>query len=639
MSQSVKAATFHREPWAPLPGIFPKLRAIGIQTCLRFHVLLCLVLLACEPAKAPHLVTASGVASTRVVEGEAIELRGHGFPEGRPATLVFRGELLRAGRPVERRFELTVPAQAISSHVVAAKVTRELERAFCGTETPKHTTFRGALEATFTPRDHTSPPVTGGLPHVVLDFVPSHVERATLERERADGERFARFAGLLLDESTSVPLVTGVMPDSAGERAGVLSGDQLLELGGVSLLSAGDLVPPPRARHVELRVRRARMAEPVPLVLDVSGFAPIGPSALGPALGMLSAALLLVLFLRSPLGSVLSYLERCAAELLRAERERQELRGSRARPKSAQTRRKLSVSLPAGFLTYSALIPASALVIELGLRRPLVALELDVVVAFAASWMALFVASLLFVVPRRRGALSRVVQALLVFGQSVPFGLALAGVWLDWGSLSVYDAMLAQGALPWQWYALSTPVGVFGALVCVASLVPENEPWAPNYPAADARQRRASVLGGVGFLHLFVCCGITALVFFGGTKLPGVPANLSTSLFADAAGALLLLSKTLALFCFVLGVRALLSRVDVEEVKGISLKMLAPFSLALLGLALGLRVTGLGAMPREVSASVGVSLFAGALVLSAFAFRRVRAALAARPDEGVNPWI
>ena len=606
---------------------------------MRSPILLCLALLACEPAKAPHLVTASSVASTRVVEGEAIELRGQGFPEGRPATLVFRGELFRAGQPVDRRFELSVPAQAISSHAVATKVTRELERAFCGAETPQHTTFRGALEATFTPRDHTSPPVTGGLPHVVLDFIPSHVERATLEREHADGERFARFAGLLLDESASVPLVSGVMPDSASERAGVLAGDQLLELGGVSLLSTGDLMPPPRARHVELRVRRARMAEPVPLVLDVSGFAPIAPSALGPALGMLSAALLLVLFLRSPLGRVLSYLERCAAEMLRAHGERQKLDGSLARPKPALTRRKLSASLPAGFLTYCALIPASALVIELGLRRPLVALELDVAVAFAASWIALFVASLLFVVPRRRGALPRVVQALLVFGQGVPFALALAGVWLDWGSLSVYDAMLAQGALPWQWYALSTPVGVFGALVCIASLVPENEPWAPNYPAADARKRRASVLGAVGFLHLFVGCGITALIFFGGTKLPGVPANLSTSLFADAAGALFLFSKTLALFCLVLGVRAVIARVDVEETKGFSLKVLAPFALALFALALGLRVTGLGSMPREVSASVGLSVFAGALLLAALAFRRVRAALAARPDEGVNPWI
>lgn len=532
-----------------------------------------------------------------------------------------------------------MPAQAISSHAVATKVTRDLERAFCGADAPEHTTFRGSLEATFTPRDPTAPPVTGGLPHVVLDFVPARVERAALERKRADGERFARFAGLLLDESAGELLVEGVMPDSAGERAGVLAGDQLLELGGVSLLSAGDLMPPPRARHVELRVRRARRAEPVPLVLDVSGFAPIAPSALGPALGMLAAALLLVLFLRSPAGRALSYLERCAAEILRARGERRKHEGSRSRPKAALTHSRLSASLPASLLTYGALMPASALVIQLGLRRPLVALELDLVVAFAASLMALFVASLLFVAPRRRGVLSRLLQALLVLGQGVPFGLALAGVWLDWGSLSVYDAVLAQGALPWEWYASSTLIGLFGALVCVASLVPENEPWAPNYPAADARRRRPSVLGAVGFFHLFLACGITVLLFFGGTKLPGVPANLASSLFADATGALLLFSKTVALFCFVLGVRALLSRVDVEEAKGISLKLLAPFALALLGLALGLRATGLLSLPREVSESVGAVMFAGASALAVLVLRRVRTALATRPEEGVNPWI
>jgi hypothetical protein len=608
---------------------------------LRSTILLSLALLACEPAKAPHLVSATGVASTRVVEGEAIELRGLGFPEGRPATLVFRGELFRAGQPVERRFELTVPAQAISSHAVAAKVTRDVERAFCGDEVPKHTTFRGALEATFTSRDRSAPPVTGGLPHVVLDFIPSHVERATLEREHADGERFARFAGLLLDEGASEPLVQGVMPDSAAERAGVVAGDQLLELSGVSLLSLGDFVPAPRARHVELRVRRARMAEPVSLALDASGFAPIAPSALGPALGMLSAALLLVLLLRSPLGRALSYLERCVAEILRARDERRKRRGSLGAGKTfAAARGKLSASLPAGLFTYGALIPASALVIELGLRRPLVALELDVVVAFAASLMALFVASLLFAKARRRGVLSRVVQALLVLAQGVPFGLALAGVWLDWGSLSVYDATLAQGALPWEWYALSTPVGLFGALVCLASLVPESEPWAPDYPAHEGRRPRArSVVAAVGFLHLFVASGIVALVFFGGTKLPGVPPNLAMSTLTDAAGALVLFAKTVALFCSVLAARAVLSRVDVEETKGFSFKVLAPFALALFGLSLGLRFSGLSALPREVGQSLGLSVFAGALVLVALSLRRARAALLARPDEGVNPWI
>ena len=586
-------------------------------------------------------MTATGVASPRVVEGEAIELRGQGFPEGRPATLVFRGELFRAGQPVERRFELTIPAQAISSHAVAARVTRDVERAFCGVDAPKHTTFRGALEATFTPRDRSAPPVTGGVPHVVLDFIPSHVERATLEREHADGERFARFAGLLLDQSASEPLVQGVMPDSAAERAGVLAGDQLLELSGVSLLSLGDLVPSPRARHVELRVRRPRMAEPVSLVLDASGFAPLAPSALGPALGMLSAVLLLLVLLRSPLGRVLSYLTRCAAEILRARDERRKREGSLGRARAfAAARGKLSASLPAGLLTYGALIPASALVIELGLRRPLVALELDVVVAFATSLSALFVASLLFAKARRRGMLARFVQALLVFGHGLPFGLSLAGVWLDWGSLSVYDATLVQGALPWQWYAASTPVGFLGALVCVASLVPESEPWAPDYPAHEGRRPRVkSVVGAVGFLHLFVASGIVALLFFGGTKLPGVPPNLAASTFTAAAGALVLFAKTVAVFCCVLGVRAVLSRVDVEEAKGLWLKVLLPFALSCFGLALGIRFSGIGAVPREVSESLGVATFAGALVLFALSLRRAKVALSARPDEGVNPWI
>jgi NADH-quinone oxidoreductase subunit H len=596
--------------------------------------------LACEPGRAPHLVTASGTGSTRLVEGESIELRGTGFPEGRPATLVFRGELFRAGQPVERRFELTVPARALSSRAVAAPVTRELERAFCGIDGSRHTTFRGALEARFTPRDSATPPVTGGLPYVVLDFIPTHTERETVLREKGDGERFARFAGLLLDEARTEPLVTGVMPDSAAERAGVLAGDELLALSGVTLLSVGDFSPPPRARYVELKVRRPRVAEPVSLVLDASGFAPIAPSALGATLGMMFAALVLIALMRSPLGRALSYLERCAVELFRARAE-PKLVPSLRRPEHVGLRARLSRGLPASLATYWALIPASALVMKLGLGRPLVALELDIPMVFAASLIALFVASLLFSAPRRRGFLPRVLQSLLVLGQGVPFALALAGVWFDWGALSAHDATLSQGAWPWEWYAFSTPVGFFAALVCLASLVPESEPVAPEYPAPSTRapRRVGTLVGFVGFSHLFVASGIIALVFLGGTRLPSVAPDLSHSFSADALGALFSLVKTVSVFCFVLALRALLSRVDVEEVKGFSLKVLSPLSFALLACVLGLRAAGIGALPKEVTTSLGLCSFTALLCLFALFLRRTKTALEARGDEGVNPWI
>jgi NADH:ubiquinone oxidoreductase subunit H len=624
-----------------MPGIFPKLQGIDIQTCLRSPILLCLALLACEPAKAPHLVAASGTGSTRLVEGETIELRGTGFPEGRPAALVFRGELFRAGQPVERRFELTVPARALSSRAVGAPVTRELERAFCGVDFPRHTTFRGALEARFTPLDSSTPPVTGGLPYVVLDFIPTHTERETVVGEKADGERFARFAGLLLDEARTEVLVTGVMPDSAAERAGVLAGDELLALSGVTLLSVGDFSPPPRARYVELKVRRPRAAEPLSLVLDASGFAPIGPSALGATLGMMFAAIVLIGLMRSPLGRALSYLERCAVELFRSRAERPKLVPSLRRPERKGLRARLARGLPASLATYWALIPASALVMKLGLGRPLVALELDIPMVFAASLIALFVASLLFSAPRRRGFLPRVFQSLLVLGQGVPFALALAGVWFDWGALSTHDATLSQGAWPWEWYAFSTPVGFFAALVCLASLVPESEPVAPEYPAPRARdaRRAGTLVGFVGFGHLFVASGIVALVFLGGTRLPSVAPDLSHSFSSDAFGAAFSLVKTVVVFCFVLALRALLSRVDVEEVKGFSFKVLAPLAFALLACVLGLRAAGIGALPKEVTTSLGLSSFTALLLLFALFLRRAKTALDVRGDEGVNPWI
>src|SRR5271154_4199704 len=66
-------------------------------------VALCaLALVACVRDGSPQLIQVLEVAPSEAEVGERIEILGVGFPQGKPAHLVFRGTLFRPGeRPIE----------------------------------------------------------------------------------------------------------------------------------------------------------------------------------------------------------------------------------------------------------------------------------------------------------------------------------------------------------------------------------------------------------------------------------------------------------------------------------------------------------------------------------------------------------
>ena len=78
---------------------------------------------------------------------------------------------------------------------MAVDVTRPFERTFSGTTDPVHATFHGAIEVSFAPRVAGTPPVTGVLPDVVLDFIPAEGDAASLESRHDDGLRPAGGSG------------------------------------------------------------------------------------------------------------------------------------------------------------------------------------------------------------------------------------------------------------------------------------------------------------------------------------------------------------------------------------------------------------------------------------------------------------
>src|SRR5688572_26934907 len=124
MPQSVKRASGQ----ARESGNFPE-DAHGCYAChVRPYALIpALWLFGCQAAPSPHLVTVTGLSSDRIAEGDFLELRGNGFPEGRPARVTLRGELHRPGQAPDRAFELVLPARSSSPHTVSAEVTHEVE--------------------------------------------------------------------------------------------------------------------------------------------------------------------------------------------------------------------------------------------------------------------------------------------------------------------------------------------------------------------------------------------------------------------------------------------------------------------------------------------------------------------------------
>jgi NADH:ubiquinone oxidoreductase subunit H len=597
----------------------------------------------CQPASGPALVQVNGVLSDRLREGDVIELRGDSFPEGRTAEVTLRGEVSRAGQPRARHFELSLPGRSVSTHAVAVDVTRPVERTLTGTSPALHATFHGSIEVSFAPRVARTPPVAGVLPDVTLDFIPAEGDSASLEAEREEGRRFAEFAGVLLADDPNVPTVSGVMPASAAERAGVVAGDRLLELGGVRVLGIGDFVPPPRARSAELVVQRDGSVDGRRLVLDVTGFRSVAARDLGLAAGLVAGALALLLLLASPFGRALAFVEHRLLERLRSQKLAvPPLRtGAPRRPVSLLGR--LSRALPSGPGTYVVFALASALVAAAALGIPLVAREVDLPALVVLAFTALAVASVVFGAPGERGLVARARRALLVFAQSVPALGALGAVGLTVGSFGPEALGLAQGAFPWQWLAFKSPLLLASSLLFVLSLVPEASRGRSLETALGSKRLptpRAAATALTGQAQLLLGSGVAALAFFGGPHLPGVGVSLVPGFGVALAGVALALLKTWTVSGSVALLRWVLGRIDIDEVRGLTLRAGVPLGAALVGCALLARTAPLEHLLAVSDRGLGWASVAAGVFLCAFLARRlVPRRAVADGERGPNPWL
>ncbi|HVR20648.1 MAG TPA: hypothetical protein VMS65_13150 [Polyangiaceae bacterium] len=606
---------------------------------MRLRALLsALCLFGCQAVSSPHLVQVTGISSDRIAEGDVLELRGSGFPEGRPARVTLRGDLYRPGRPPERGFELVLPARSSSPHTVAAEVTRDVERAFAGVG-GEHTTFRGNVEAAFFPQSAGMPPVTGALSAAVIDVVP--LGDAPSETESAEVQRFAEFSGVLFADDASL-VVDGVMPKSRAERAGVVRGDRLSELGGVRVLERRDLVPPPRSRQVELVVHRNGVADPMHLVLETDGFTKMAPRDLAAAGGILVAALALFAAVRSPLGRALSFLELRLVELLRLRRER---RQARALERGARRRMPglLQAVLPSTPLAYLALGAATGLFVFLAIGGSLVAREVDLAVLLLASIVGTAATALVFGTPGERGVVARLRRVGLVLLQAAPLVGALACAAFESGGVGVDELSRAQGTLPWEWHAFRGPMMLAAALVFLVSLVPETAKGSSEGPLTSSSTPRSLARSApelVGWTHLVFACGLGSFAFLGGARASALGMAPTASLAMALVGAGLVVVKALALLVLVLFARAIVGRLDARETQGLTIRVLVPVAAFAASATLFLQRADVRPIAGSLAATLGVSSFVAVAVLAASFARRVASATLGRDAEpGVNPWI
>jgi hypothetical protein len=128
--------------------------------------------LSCAPRPGALLVELGEITPRTVEVGDRLRITGSGFPEGRPATVVLRGDASRAGEPVAHGVEVRTPARLVSPHALEVQVTPEFAAAICDRADPRHTTLRADLEVQFASQRGPRTTVNGRLEGVTLDVTP-----------------------------------------------------------------------------------------------------------------------------------------------------------------------------------------------------------------------------------------------------------------------------------------------------------------------------------------------------------------------------------------------------------------------------------------------------------------------------------
>jgi NADH-quinone oxidoreductase subunit H len=600
---------------------------------------------ACRSADPPpRLLEVLGYSPAEIELGDRLELVGNGFPEGRRATLTFRGDLHRPGREPLRSVEIVAPATATAHSRISLVLSEELQLRFCGRGAEaEHTTFRGEVVAAFAPRKSGAPPVTGLLGEVVLDVVapPATPERAA--ERAAEGKRALEYMGLRLAEGGGM-LIAAVDKGSRAERGGLLVGDALLEVDGVLVREVADVVPSGAERFARVRVRRGKLREPVERLVDVEGFRSIAPAELAIAGALISLLGAILLLGALPLSRVLTWVERSTIARIGGLGGRRRSGWLAPLWLVAEVIARDPLPRRGGWLVLRIVPPllflaVSAASTAMAMGQHVISPDLDLPVLVAASLTAQVTTGLMLGGWRASGRwslLAGLQRALGVFACQLPAIAGFACVVMSAGTLRVGEIVEAQSAAPWGFNAFKNPVLLVALVLVVVSTVPET-----SRAASDAHPGTRSLAFFAEWGNALIVSSLAAALFLGGWRLPGLSiSQQSAGLVPSVIGALVLQLKCWGLVLIVSWVRWLLARVRLEQLTGVLLRWLLPVSVAVVGLGAAWLAALRSPVLRGLEGLVGYVLFG----LVAFVLGKliVRVAAGLRPSGsagGVNPWI
>ncbi len=597
-----------------------------------FVLLLCAFGVACQGERGPNLVELTELGPRHVDVGDRVRLSGNGFPEGRPATVTLKGDLIRAGEAPRRGVALTVAARRVAPHALEFAFSPELARRLCGSPDARHTTFRGDVEVMFAAQSSLRGGVTGRLDGVVLDASPEPRAEAAAAMLAADGARFAEFLGVELGVSGQGLQVSAVAPGSRAARARVMPGDVLLELEGMVLQGMGDFIPPPNAKSALLQLRRG--PDELPLRVDALGFRYSAPETLVPAIALIGGALALYLLLCSPFGRWLLFFERRFVERVRAQRT-----GSLG-VRTALLRSVwggLGELLPDSFMPYLALVGVSAYLALSAIGKSIVLSTLDLFALPAATLTALLLTALITGGAHARASLrdgaGRALSLLLLNLPLIVLGFTVA--WWT-GGVRPTEVAAAQGPWPWQWSAFTNPAVGLLALLATLALVPTARPAPALLAAPRAPTRRERALDLASWVHWLSTSGFLALVALGGQSLPWEAKSVASQAF----GASLVLAKAWFLLALVGLMRSCLGGVDAALLRRPALLGFALPSLLALLLAASSPRFAAGPAAGALGHALPYAIFGALLLALLLVTRRVlKSSRAPVGESGVQPWL
>lgn len=560
--------------------------------------LLTLVAAGCTRELAPPLVEVFEVQPRTAEPGDRGEIRGAGFPQGRPTRLRFRGTVRRAGESPE-----TVDIETTGNTVHADRIeivwNELLVERFTGRgDRAAHATFEGELDVSFASSVRSAQALVGTLHAVSLDVRPSSIPAVIAEARTNEGTRILEFLGVVPGAATprGIP-VEEVKRGSIAEGAGVMTGDLVSSFDGVHVETLMD-VAATSSRSATIGLRHGDIVEEDVRTVPLAGYASERiPLEYVSALLVVGFALALLLVLLRPGPMWLAVMEARIAT---------RLRGASVSSLSAALfgqRRAASVSAV-----------ATILVASFALAPHIFGRELDGIVLLVAS-VVLLVASRAMNAAALRGkarVLLDLVPVVLLFAVVAAAMVALGGA-MDLG-----EVVRGQGGAPWRFAAMQKPAAAVLAFVHASTVV------------SVLRVRGNAIVERVG---LVATSALAVAVFFGGWRVPGVATTGSIGI--QMLGGMLFVVKTWVLAAILLGVARVASAMSTREVRSYALRRLVP------GAAIGLALVALSrklAPSTAFETACGGTAVALVVLVALRCAARVRSVLG-RPPAHASPFL